>query len=177
MTCIVGLVHGGRVYMGADSAGVAGLDLQIRSDAKVFRKDWFLLGFTSSFRMGQLLRYSLSVPSRRVDQDVEHYMCTDFVNAARGCLKDGGFASNDNGTEAGGTFLVGYAGRVFAVHGDYQVAEATTGYDACGCGAPFARGALFANGHLKPEDRVHQALEAAAFNSAGVRGPFTVLTL
>ena len=52
MTCIVGLIDGRRVWMGGDSAGVSGLDITVRADAKVFRNGDFLIGFTSSFRMG-----------------------------------------------------------------------------------------------------------------------------
>lgn len=51
MTCIVGLEHNGRVYIGADSAGVSGWDLTVRADKKVFRNGSFLFGFTDSFRM------------------------------------------------------------------------------------------------------------------------------
>ena len=35
MTCIVGLVHEGVVYIGGDSAGVGGLSLTVRADEKV----------------------------------------------------------------------------------------------------------------------------------------------
>ena len=41
MTCIVGLVHGGKVYMGGDSAGVGGYCLTVRADEKVFRNGEF----------------------------------------------------------------------------------------------------------------------------------------
>ncbi len=37
MTCIVGLVDNGKVYIGGDSAGCAGYDVRIREDQKVFR--------------------------------------------------------------------------------------------------------------------------------------------
>jgi ATP-dependent protease HslVU (ClpYQ) peptidase subunit len=62
MTCIVGVNHNGNIYIGGDSAGVAGLQLQIRSDEKVFLTGDFIMGFTTSFRMGQLLRYAFSPP-------------------------------------------------------------------------------------------------------------------
>ena len=52
MTCIVGLVENGKVYIGGDSAGVAGLDVRMRSDEKVFTKGNMIFGYTSSFRMG-----------------------------------------------------------------------------------------------------------------------------
>jgi hypothetical protein len=38
MTAIVGLVQAGSVYIGGDSAGVSGMSLTVRADAKVFRK-------------------------------------------------------------------------------------------------------------------------------------------
>ena len=44
MTCIVGLVHEGVVYIGGDSAGVAGLSLTVRADEKVFRNSDFFDG-------------------------------------------------------------------------------------------------------------------------------------
>lgn len=38
MTCVVALkLDDGRVLMGADSAGVSGLSLEIRSDPKIYR--------------------------------------------------------------------------------------------------------------------------------------------
>jgi len=62
MTCIVGIQHDGRVYIGGDSAGVAGYSITSRADAKVFTVGPYVMGFTSSFRMGQLLRYGLKAP-------------------------------------------------------------------------------------------------------------------
>ena len=32
MTCIVGLVENGKVYMGADSAGGSGLNVRVRAE-------------------------------------------------------------------------------------------------------------------------------------------------
>jgi ATP-dependent protease HslVU (ClpYQ) peptidase subunit len=62
MTCIVGMVENGKVYIGGDSAGVSGFDYHIREDQKVFQNGDMIFGFTSSFRMGQLLQYSLKIP-------------------------------------------------------------------------------------------------------------------
>lgn len=39
MTCIVGLKHENSVWIGGDSAGVAGLSVTIRKDPKVFVRD------------------------------------------------------------------------------------------------------------------------------------------
>lgn len=172
MTCIVGIAHEGKVHIGGDSAGVGGYDLTVRQDRKVFRNGDFVMGFTSSFRMGQLLAYSLTPPRRHPDDDVYKYMVTHFVDAVRGCLKAGGYAETHHGAETGGTFLVGYAGRLFAIQGDYQVSESSHGFDACGCGESYALGSLYATSGQLPFQRLELALKTAEQFSAGVRGPF-----
>jgi ATP-dependent protease HslVU (ClpYQ) peptidase subunit len=179
MTCIVGLIDNGTVYIGGDSAGVdsSRLSLTLRADSKVFKRDPFVMGFTTSFRMGQLLAHSLQVPERKPGQDVFQFMVTTFVDAVRQTLKDGGFAEKDKDAEKGGTFLVGYEGRLFTIHNDYQVEENTAPYAACGCGEPVALGAMYATAGWTPLERVRLALEAAEANSAGVRAPFEVVVL
>ncbi|WP_434614550.1 hypothetical protein [Azospirillum sp. B2RO_4] len=174
MTCIVGLVDGDRVWMGGDSAGVNGLDITVRADTKVFRNGDSLIGFTSSFRMGQLLHYRLDVPPREHDIDLFRYMVVDFVDAVRNCLKDGGYAHRSNDVETGGTFMVGLEGRLFTVQSDYQVGEAVRGYHAIGCGSDYALGSLASTIGQPPEERVLKALECAELFNGGVRAPFTI---
>lgn len=177
MTCIAGVVAKGRVYLGGDSAGVGGYELTVRSDVKVFSNGPFLIGFTSSYRMGQLLQHAFSPPPPpRKPGALGRYMVVDFVDAVRAALKDKGWATKQSEQELGGTFLVGVAGHLFRLEADYQVGEARDGYDAVGCGSEAARGALFASWHLKPESRVRMALRAAERLSAGVRGPFRVVS-
>lgn len=176
MTCIVGLVERGRIWMGGDSAGVSGLDICDRVDSKVFAKEGMLFGFTWSFRMGQLLRYKLKVPANPEDLPIDAYMATCFVDALRDCLKQGGFATKEKEAETGGQFLVGYSGRLFCLESDYQVGERREGFNACGCGSSYALGSLYSTVGLKSEIRVREALRAAAKFSAGVRAPFTILS-
>lgn len=175
MTCIAGVAHQGKVYVGGDSAGLAGWDLVSRADEKVFAIGEFVFGFTDSFRMGQLLRYSLAPPSINQDACLERYMATDFVDAVRECLRKGGYARKTNEAEAGGQFLVGVRGRLFAVHEDYQVAESRDGYDAIGCGHAYAKGALAVTEDQPPEKRLRAALSVAERHSGGVRGPFVLV--
>lgn len=177
MTCIVGLMDTGRVYIGGDSAGVGGLDLIIRSDPKVFRNGEFIFGFTSSFRMGQLLRFSFKAPPRPEGVDDYQFLVTSFINSIRTCLKEGGFAASKDGVESGGSFLLGYRGNLYNISGDYQVGIAADGFDSCGCGQQIALGSLFSTKGQSPETRIDLALKAAENYSAGVRGPFTVINL
>lgn len=177
MTCIVGLLDKGNVYIGGDSAGVAGWNMQIRADEKVFRNGDFIFGFTSSFRMGQLLRYSFTPPKHDKDIETYKYMVSVFVEAIRSCLKQGGYAVINNNEELGGTFLVGYNGRIFGVDSDFQVSEQTCGYDAVGCGGAIAIGSIYSTSGMPPEERVLQALKASEQFNAGVRGPFRIVKL
>ncbi len=143
MTCIVAVSHNGIVTMGCDSAGVDGhYNLSTRNDPKIFKVGDVLIGFTTSFRMGQLLGFNLHVPTYHKDTDVLGYLVVDFVDAVRTCLKDGGYSSISNNKEEGGEFLVGIFGRVFKIQDDFQIQENVCGFDACGCGAPYALGAM-----------------------------------
>lgn len=175
MTCIVGYVKDGVVYMGGDSAGVAGLDVRERKDTKVFFvQNEFLIGYTSSFRMGQLLRFKLKVPDKSPEQDEYEYMCTSFIDSVREVLKEGGYLHSDKG-DIIGTFLVGYRGRLYLVSDDLQVAENIDPYDSVGCGEKYALGALaILDEALPAKTTVTKALEVAVKFSAGVRPPFVI---
>lgn len=177
MTCIAGLVYDNTVFMGADSAGVDGrLQLTVRADQKVFINGDYIIGFTSSFRMGQLLRYAFKPPKYRADEkDLYEFMVTNFVDAVRKCLKEGGYVQVKDGEESGGCFLVGIHGRLFQIEEDFQVGESVQTFDAVGCGAAYALGAFSATHAMEPEKRVRLALETAEKWSAGVRGPFLIL--
>lgn len=180
MTCIVGLEAGdGRVIIGGDSAGVAGWSLTVRADEKVFTRGSMAFGFTSSFRMGQLLRYAaldlehVRYRSTSRLKDPDAWMVRTFIPAVRDCLKAGGYAKTDNGVETGGTFLAAVSGRLYCVESDYQVGRAADGFAAVGCGSDIALGAMYATAAgFAPETRVDMALAAAERHSAGVRGPF-----
>lgn len=176
MTCIVGHTDGKTVTMGGDSAGVSSWDLTLRSDPKVFVCGEFLMGFTSSFRMGQILRYSFS-PPEIAGQDLFGYMACCFIDSVRSALNKGGFAEIENQRERGGTFLVGVRGRLFEIDSDYQVGEGILNFESIGCGMQAAKGAMFATEEspLSAERRILLALRAAESLNAGVRGPFTLL--
>lgn len=176
MTCIAGIAENGAVHLAGDSAGVAGWDLTIRADPKVFVNGPYVMGFTHSFRMGQLLRYAFAPPSPE-GHDLHAFMCTAFIDALRTCLKDGGWATKDKEQEEGGTFLAGVAGRLFIVGSDYQVGEPASGCAAVGCGDRAALGALFATAGGKPRARLETAMSAAEHLSAGVRGPFAFASI
>lgn len=177
MTCIVGLIKNGKVYIGGDSAGSDGWNVTVRKDTKVFKNSDFLIGYTSSFRMGQLLRFKFKPPKyHKEDKDLYEYMCTDFIDEVRSCLKTGGYAINDKGEEKGGFFLVGAHGRLFTIEDDYQVSESILPFEAVGCGDKYAKGSLISTKDwADPLERINTALTAASEFSAHVRPPFNIL--
>lgn len=177
MTCIVGVVDGGRIYMGGDAASVQGWTRRQTKLRKVFRRGPFLIGYTTSFRMGQLLEHQLKVGRQPADTSVMGYMVNHFVEAVRQLLKERGFSKIESNNESGGQFLVGYRGHLFSIDSDYQVGEMADGYDAVGSGSEFALGALQALSDAPPRRRVKRALEVAAHFNMGVCPPFHIKSM
>lgn len=184
MTCIVGLIDSGKIWMGGDAAGTSSTFSQtIRKDKKIFVNGEMLFGFTSSYRMGNLLAYKLRVPKRGPAEDIFAWMVTDLVEAIRTCLKEGGFAKKELEQETGGAFLVGVAGKLFTIWDDYQVSEAVDPWASVGSGSDVAVGAMYATSSRlsgivdSPQDRILTALRAAEANNAAVRGPFTLMSI
>jgi ATP-dependent protease HslVU (ClpYQ) peptidase subunit len=144
---------------------------------KVFRRGRFLIGYTTSFRMGQLLEHYLVVPPQHSDESDSHYMVTKFVEAVRKLLKEKGFTKIEANSEKGGQFLVGYNGTLYSIQSDFQVGQTSEGLDAVGSGAEFALGAMKALSKLSPSRRVKRALEISAHFNMGVCGPFYVRSM
>lgn len=177
MTAIAGLVHGSRVYIGGDSAGVSGYSVTVRRDKKVFQNGPMVFGFSGSFRVGQVLEHALVIPERPADTSVDKFMCTLFVDAVRNALTDAGAMRKTSEEDNPRTlFLVGYEGRLFRVHYDLQVGESDDGYDAVGCAEDYVLGYLYATESVDytPEQRIFGALACAERYSGGVCGPFTL---
>lgn len=176
MTCIVGIVNGSNVIIGGDRQGLNSNSLykSERIDNKVFKKGEFVFGFTTSYRFGQLVRYKLSIPSITEGQDVMEYMVVSVVDAIRRVLKDGGYIEVQNNVEWGWNILVGFRGRLFQIHSDFQVSEPKTRYDSVGSGREFALGAMKQSIETKtsPLDILKDGLNTAHFFNAGVGGEF-----
>lgn len=182
MTCIVGGFNRNTLtaWIGGDSAGADSSYLSVRSDQKVFKKGQMLIGFTTSFRMGQLVRYALKVPTHPKGMGVEEYLATKFVDAARKCFEDGGYLHTKDGREWGGTFVVVYRGVAAEIHGDFQVAIPESGLAVVGSGSESARGALMAlraAGEEICSNSITLSLQISERNTSSVRGPFTVLSM
>ena len=184
MTCIVGYVENGNVYIAGDSAGVAGQNIKIRKDTKVFRKENpsgkpMILGYTTSFRMGQILRFGFPIPEIPEYMDPYEYMCTVFIDSLIETFTDKKYAKVAENVTTGGNFLVGFEGKLFQIYGDFQVEESAEVFDATGCGAHYALGAMHQLQKMKilPRTKLIRALKTASYFSTGVAAPFNCVEL
>lgn len=187
MTCIVAVTDGESVVVGGDSAGVGNKELRLRADLKVFLVGGYAIGFTTSFRMGQILRHEADLPKppSSIDpDDLERFLVKTFVPAIRESFAEHGFGKTarvnlksevtEEGQAIGGLFLVGVAGQIFEIREDFQVARPVAPFSAVGHGAQIALGALHAlqDQDLSLRERATRALEAAEAYSSVVRRPF-----
>lgn len=181
MTGIVGMVADGAVWLAGDRAAVTDSHyFATVTEPKVFRNGDYVMGFTSSFRMGQILQYRLTPPEPPSDPaELHRFMTTTFADAVRAALKDAGWLKVEHHREASGCYLVGVRGRLFAADDDFNFLSREDGFDACGSGVSVALGALFATAlaGLEPADRLRRALAAAQRYTATVREPFDVICL
>jgi len=177
MTCIIGLEHDSKIYLGADSASSEGGRVRENRLPKVFERDAFLIGYTTSFRMGQILWQYLDVRAQGENETDNAYIICGFVEAARECFKEHGYATVENGHEEGGQFLVGHKGKLYQIGSGYGVTRVADGFNAVGCGSSYALAAMKALNLVSPITRIRRSLEIAAHFSAGVKRPFLVLQL
>lgn len=186
MTCIVAIETTHGVIFASDSAGVAGTHADNRVESKVFQNGQFVIGFSGSFRVGQILRYVWKPPEQHPDVDDMAFLVRDVVGGFRKLFLENGvryFNSTNDSFE--GPFLLGYKGKVYKVDVDFQVARSRDGYNACGSGSRVALGALHAISRTHYDTDVlpfsqtkglhfsNIALEAAEYFDSAVRRPFS----
>ncbi len=177
MTCIVGISYEDKVLLGSDCIGSDMRIYQLREEPKVFKNGAFVMGYTSSFRFGQLLQYAFTPPEQLPSQSDHKYLCTTFVDAIRNTLKKGGYAKEKDSVECAGTALIGYKGNLYALEDDYQIALASGGVGAVGHGDSIALGSLYSTKDKKPQERLQIALEAAEYHDPYVKSPFSFIEL
>lgn len=167
MSCVVGLLNNGSIYMGAD--GVATTDegekRPIIAD-KIFKNKNYLMGFTGSVRTGQLAAPKFLNPPSNI---------YDLPDALRELLiEKGSLLINDSQQHLQScNFLVGYQGRLFEILSDFQLNEIRGNFTAIGSGGTYAMGSLFSTKKWKsPINRITSALEAASYFDGSCGKPF-----
>lgn len=187
MTIILGVEHGGKVYMGADSILVSGWDRHITADPKVFRAGSFLFGCTGSVRQNQILKYHLDVRPRKADESDEAYIVAGLIQAVRLAYKEQGFTTLDDGQETGAGFMVGYAGKIWMIENTFAATRYAGENQAIGIGASQALVALHSlRGHATRHQTkdvcdipglMIEAMETTSRFCSGIAAPFYVEVL
>lgn len=181
MTCIIGYVDKKNKvsYMGGDSYGFSSgsYAARKRKDVKVFQKGEFLYGYTTSYRMGQLIQYKFKEPEIK-DNNLHSYMCTEYIDALRKCFESNKYSKLENNQATGGNFIVIVRGRMFEIQNDFQVAEPAFSFASVGCGEDYAYGCLFGlyDIDIPIKLKILTALKSAQEFSGYVRGPFKILS-
>ena len=174
MSCVVGLVHNGKIYMGSEGLATTneGEKRPIITN-KVFRNGKYLFGFTGSVRTGQLVYPRNFTPPNDVfelpDAIREHL-------SIKGSLLTG----EDQMQIHGSNFMIGINGVLYELLIDFQLNEVAGDFSAIGSGGAYALGSLFTTRKsykMKPESRVKKALEAACEYDASCGPPFMIEVL
>jgi ATP-dependent protease HslVU (ClpYQ) peptidase subunit len=183
MTCVVGIKTASGVILAADSLGSGNGIKQEFSTAKLIRitadsrQDGvfagevpIIIGYTHSFRMGNIIKHCFKPPD--ITSSIDDYLVSKFIPELMRCFEQEGFAREDNKVKSGGEFLLGIAGRLFTVQSDYSVLEPEEGYTAIGSGQEIALGALFAyeDCNVEERDTALGAVSAASKFSTTVGG-------
>lgn len=179
MTLVVGIVHQGEVWMGSDSACCDDNQRQIIATPKMCRKGEFLIGCAGTLRATHIVQYHLELPQQGQEQDVHEFICRDVAEAIRECFVKHDCIESDKGaTKLDANILIGYRGRLFAVHTSWQVVEDATPYHSIGSAYPNANGALYALERAAPELppllRLELVLETASAQVMDVAPPFHI---
>jgi ATP-dependent protease HslVU (ClpYQ) peptidase subunit len=169
MTCIVGLEHGGHVFIGGDIQGTGWNKKVVHTQPKVFSKAGVVFGYTTSYRFGQLIEQVLSDPVIPDDSGaVYRWLITVLVPDIKKMLKA-------NEWEEGGSCLIGVKGQLWELQSDWSVLRSVNGYSSVGSGYEYAHGSLYTSlldRTIKTDDEaisiVQNAIRAAGSFSPSV---------
>ena len=185
MTCIVGVVSEGSIWLGGDRAATDGrLNRTIIRDPKVFLKGEVGFGVCGSPKVMDAVAHGIELPVQSGGSD-RSFLVGTLVPALRKGLVEldaAGQDSNPFGGSSGvsfeGEMLLAYRGGLYKLQGNFQLVATDKDYEATGSGAPFALGSLAETWRMEnPRKRVLAALQAAADANAGVAPPFDVVVL
>lgn len=173
MTCIVGVAHEDKVYIGGDRGGSDGSSIVSLASPKVYIRDEWIFGYAGSIGIGQIMQI-IDIPILKEDDDPFMVLRMDMVDAFKSMLEHNGISiTEDNETD----ILIGCRGRLFEFSpSDWSVAEIKE--TAIGSGGNFALGSLHTTSQFEaasPIYRIEQALNAATTYSPTCQQPIDIL--
>lgn len=168
MTCIVSFkTESGSVVIAGDYMASDGHHFTKVKSPKVFAKAAnCFVGYTSSFRMGQILQNCWSLPPKMEGQDTESYVYLDIVESLRATFNSYGYGSKAGIEDIAGNFILIYEDRIFEIQSNYSVLEIDSDIVAIGSGRDAALGALHSLLPISGDDEDElEALLSTVFSS------------
>lgn len=179
MTCVVAYKENGKIYMGADTIGSdENMRVSHRMNKKVWKKFDMIFGISGSYRIGQLVQYSLEIPEHDDSKNDMAYFLEDFIPSFIKCLKENEITL-DEGELKEFNMLIGYKGNIYRLESDFNIGINKECYDVIGSGEDIATGALFIlakDKKLKPKQKIKLALDASSRYVSSVGGTYTYIT-
>ncbi|AUR87442.1 nucleophile aminohydrolase [Vibrio phage 1.101.O._10N.261.45.C6] len=178
MTCICGMIRNGHVYMAGDLMGSNGFTGRTYPDSKVFANGEFILGYTSSFRMGQILEWNWIPPLREEGITDRQYMQLNVIESIRETFSTFGYGTREGLESVGGTFLIGYRGCLYEMQENFSLLSIPD-FVAVGSGQYHAEAILYNtkdNEDFHPFEIMQTAIETAAHFTQSVSYECTVFT-
>ena len=176
MTCIVGVIDGGRVILGADSAASCDDEIYRLPESKVFCNGSYVIGVTGSYKLGELLRFKACLPDPpKGSDDLKPFLVRHLMPVVAEVVRAEGAAHEGLrilGPRTG--FMLGCRGQLWHVDPDLTVSREGS-FASIGSGRLRAYAALYVleKAEVGPaKRRLELALEAAAEYTASVRGPW-----
>lgn len=171
MSCVCAIAQDGKVYMAADTIGVADTYRIYRRDQKIFFNKDYVIGYCGSVRAGQVLESRFFEPPDSINE---------FPDAMREQYRKKGCITNsETGAERFEALVaIGFKGRCYYVMSDFQLGENLEDFVAIGSGQSYALAVLYHTRNYKnPEFRLKKALEAASYFCVEVGGDPHILCL
>lgn len=158
MTCIIAFTDGKSSFIAGDKLGSNGFTKSVMVEPKVFEKEFhrvstndegtvrtretMALGYTTSFRMGQLLSYNLLLPDQDANQSFSQYLVQKVIPLIRHMFKDEWGARDSSQDIGGGQFIILHNHTIYEVQGDFSVLQPKTQITAVGSGTYHAIAAM-----------------------------------
>jgi ATP-dependent protease HslVU (ClpYQ) peptidase subunit len=129
--------------------------------------------------MGQILQHKTELPNIP-SKNVGDIHIVSVVDAVSESLYKHHFTAEKDNRYSGGTFIIGWAGRLYVIESDFQYHRPAMNYCCVGAGDEYGMGAMHALSYLKGSD-VHehfhllQAMRAASELNCFVAAPYIIM--
>ncbi|HAO2060968.1 TPA: hypothetical protein IHJ80_003892 [Escherichia coli] len=195
MTCIIAHTDGVSSFIAGDKLGSNGFTKTVQTEPKVFEKEFIklhddgltrtkeviALGYTTSFRMGQLLNYNLNLPEQAAGQTFSQYLVLKVIPIIRQMFKEEWGSRDPSQEVGGGQFIILHNHTIYEVQEDFSVLQPKTRITAVGSGTYHAIAAMQAYIEVENESKVplHERIKSifkiVSDNVTSVSAEFDVL--